>query len=190
MPCNSCDICYLIDQDCLCKYTFLDGFELEELSDVFVMAKNYVKDVTICDLCEEYGEQEYKYQAVIDSEIWKTYYGKVLEYYFTIIRGDGKPTKSGWVKNTGDEYSQFSTFGQKEIQAKADRIQGMIKSLEPGFLDYFRSLHPECKKESSTSEKSTDCNQGCTSCKNGTNCGKCSRKKRLGKQFHNNMAVI
>lgn len=156
MACTNCgDVCTLIDTACLCLYSPLKGFEINELGDVVEDANAQLLSVTICDLCEGLGDEDYKYQAVIDDKRFKRYYAKLIYYNWLIAYGSGKASKSGVISKAADEFSDFRVHSQKEVSDRIKIVRDQIESAEAKFLEFFKEDHSSCFEDETTDT----CNQ-------------------------------
>ena len=165
MACINCDeACILIDVECLCIYTPLKGFELTELRDVIEDANDRLIKVTgSCDLCEDFGEPEYKYQEIIDNKAFKKYYAKLIYYHWLVTYGSGHATKQGIVSKASDEISDFRVHRTKEIKDRLEILREQLEGLEESFVVLMKEKHSTCFEDAECSN--------CGACKKECGCG-------------------
>jgi len=162
MACNP-DICFLISTDVLCQYTKLVGFTKLELSSVIEDVNFAISEITgSCDLCEDFGGEEYEYQELIDSKEFQRYYAKMIEHEWIRENGSGQLSKSGYVRKEGDELSEFSVAKPSEIKQILALRDSKMKAYESSFLTKLKELHKDCL------ECSSDCTCTCGGSSNGT----------------------
>lgn len=163
MACTNCgDVCTLIDTACLCLYSPLKGFEINELGDVVEDANAQLLDVTVCDLCEGLGEEGYEYQEIIDDKRFKRYYAKLIYYNWLIAYGSGKASKAGVISKAADDFSDFRVHSQREVENRIKAVRDQIEIAEEKFLSFFKESFSSCFEDEVT--------EGCNKC-GGKNCG-------------------
>lgn len=149
MACVDCGNCVLISSECLCQYTPMKGIDLNKYSDVIEDANADLITSTVCDLCEGYGEEGYKYQAVLDSPKFRRYYAKLIYYHWLINYGSGKASENGVISKAADEFSDFRVHSGNEIQGRIKVAKEQIQAAEKIFTPFFSELFPNCGEEAS-----------------------------------------
>lgn len=145
MACIDCgNDCMLITTECLCQYTPLKGFDLVEFADVLEDANSDLINVTVCDMCENFGDTAYKYQAIIDNRLFRRYYAKLIYYHWLLNYGSGKPSANGIVSKASDDFSEFRVHSGNEIKGRVQKVREQIEAAEEKFLEFFIDQFPSC----------------------------------------------
>lgn len=134
----------LISTECLCQYTPLKGVDLTDYADVLEDANADLLKVTVCDLCENFGEAEYEYTALIADKRFRRYYAKLIYYHWLINYGSGRATANGIVSKASDDFSEFRVHSGNEIRKRIETIQDQIETAEEDFLEFFKESFPTC----------------------------------------------
>lgn len=159
MACTDCgNDCFLVDSKCIGKYTPLKSFTEQELSASFHAANAAIKGITgNCDLCENFGEENYKYTEIIATPQFRAYYSYLVYSFWIRTDGAGKPTKEGFTTKESDDFSNFRVNTENEITAKLDRIAPILEMYKAQFIEYFKGSNASCFDEECTS-----CTGDCT----------------------------
>lgn len=141
--CLDCEeVCQLIDNKCLCKYSTLKWMSLNEFPDLIEQANAYMEGLTgYCDLCEGFGEEGYKFQELIKDRVFKRLYAALIQYYWSCDYGYGQDRKAGHIAKKSDEFSEFE-LKRPDYSKMLAKIEGYKNK----FISCFESAYSDCYK--------------------------------------------
>lgn len=163
MACSDCDICTLIDDECLWKYTPLKGISLKSITDIVDAVNLYIKDLSgSCDLCKDWDDEAYIYDDVIAAEEFKRLYAQLVYMFWLDIRGGGHPSREGMVaKNDDPEFSGFRVLRGSEIDHYRSVQRQLVDKSEAAWVAWMKENKKTCFSTTSSS-CDTCCNGVCT----------------------------
>ncbi len=177
--CNTCDMCILITNDCLHKYTPLEGSVLlENILSSVLLANTYIEGLIGLDcfekLCQASKENEgddksNEMKIVLKHRLFRQFYARVIYKFWLIERGAGSPTDKGTMSFEGsDGFDNDYRNASKENEKRIAREETIIQGLQKQFLKWFNSLNLKCVE----CEEEKECNT-CNQCKCAMNQCKC-----------------
>lgn len=170
MACSNCNLCILIDDDCLCHYTPMGRVgKLADFPELVNAANEYIEAYTEnCNLCENFGTTDYEHDAIISDVRFKRLYAVLFYRQWLIDYGDGRPSPSGLTTPNGDSFQDFTVQSTSNVKLRINAVNERIKSLTEKFKELLEEQEcTDCEEETLNCGCRLNCD--CNECDSDTN---------------------